>query len=303
VEDTTGFTIAPGGAPANVAAAVAGLGGSSGFIGKVGDDSFGKRITKTLAEAGVDTRLLIMDRTVNTTLAFISVGENNEPDFTFYRSHCGADLALRSDELDEGYIYDSKILHFGSLSFTGEPLRATTRKAIQIARSAGKIVSFDPNLRPSLWENLRHAREEMENGLEYADVVKLTEEETEFITGTSKLSRGTDMLLKFGPRMIVVTRGSRSCYFNNGMEAFEVPAYSVTPEDTTGAGDAFVGGMLLKITQRIKTDRSVFTMDKQEAEGIVRFAHACGAIIVTRKGVIPALPTIQEVQKFMSEHQ
>ncbi len=302
LQNTTGFTVAPGGAPANVAAAIAKLGGSAGFIGKVGDDSFGNNIKNTLRDVGVNIDLLRVDKSVNTTLAFISVKQNGEHDFMFYRNHCGADLALRQDEIDEGYLYESKILHFGSLSFTGEPLRSATIKAIEIARGANKIISIDPNLRPSLWENLRLAKSEISKGLEYADIVKITEDELEFITGTNNLSRGTDIILKFGPRIVVVTRGSKSCFFNNGVITFEVPAFKVEFIDTTGAGDAFVGGFLLNIFERVKEDKAVFNMEKDEAVDIIRFAHACGALTVTKKGVIPALPVMNEVLEFLKKY-
>jgi len=301
IENTTGFTIAPGGAPANVAAAVAKLGVNSGFIGKVGGDSFGRLIINTLSEAGVNTDLLLVDKKVNTTLAFISVKENGEPDFTFYRNHCGADLALRQDELNEGYINDSEILHFGSISFTGEPLKSATIRAIKIARGADKIISFDPNLRPSLWENLRFAKSEIKNGLQYADMVKLTDEELEFITGDANIVKGTDIIIKHGPRFVIVTRGSRSCFYNDGITTFEVPAYEIEPVDKTGSGDAFVGGVLFKTLQRLRSNKPIFNIEKDEMFEIIRFAHACGALTATRKGVIPALPSAAEVEAFLKK--
>lgn len=299
IENTGGFTIAPGGAPANVAAAVAKLGGSAGFIGKVGNDSFGRMIRNTLIGAGVNTDFLLLDKKVNTTLAFISVKENGEPDFTFYRNHCGADLALRQDELNEGYITESKILHYGSISFTGEPLKSATLKALRIARGANRILSFDPNLRPTLWDSLHTAKGEIENGLQYADIVKLTDEELSFITDTSSLVKGTDMILKYGPRFVIVTRGSDSCFFNDGSNGFEVSAFEVEACDTTGAGDAFIGGLLFNLVRRIEKNESVFNLEKEEAESILRFAHACGALTVTKKGVIPALPSVTEVEQFL----
>jgi fructokinase len=302
LEGTNGFTIAPGGAPANVAAAIARLGGSSGFIGKVGDDAFGRRIKNTLQNVGVNIDFLILDKTVNTTLAFIAVKHNNEPDFLFFRNHCGADIALKQDECNEGYIYDSKILHFGSISFSGEPLKSATLKTIEIAHSAKRIISFDPNLRPSLWDNLKHAKAEIISGLEYADIVKVTDEELEFITDTKSLLKGTDMILKFGPRIVVVTRGKNSSFFNNGNTIIELPAFKVNCVDTTGAGDAFVGGILLRFLERVKKDKAVFDIKEDEAKDLIQFANACGALTVTKKGVIPALPTLEEVSAFLITH-
>jgi fructokinase len=299
IENTTGFTIAPGGAPANVAAAVAKLGGSAGFIGKVGKDSFGSMIRHALLDVGVNIDLLIMDKSVNTTLAFISIKGNGEPDYTFYRNHCGADLALKQDEIEKGYIEDLKILHFGSLNFSGEQLRSTTIAAVETARNLNKIISFDPNLRPSLWDSQRRAKSEMENGLQYADIVKLTDVELEFITGAKNLLKGTDMILKYGPRMVIVTRGKESCFFNNGDLYLEYPPFEVELVDATGAGDAFVGAILFSINRRLRENKEVFALQRSEIEAILRFASGCGALTVTRKGVIPALPTFGEAREFL----
>jgi fructokinase len=300
IEGTSGFTVAPGGAPANVAAAVSKLGGTSGFIGKVGRDSFGRMIRRTLDDAGVSLDLFRMDPSVNTTLAFISIKEGGEPDFTFYRNHCGADIALKQDELEEGYIAETRIFHFGSLSFTHEPLKGTVGRAVGMARAAGRIISFDPNLRPSLWKDLEDARREIVNGLEVADIVKLTEEELNFVTGIDQLRRGTDSLMKYGPRVVIVTRGGDSGFFNNGDIAFEVPAFEADVVDSTGAGDAFVAGFLYQIARRIEEERPLFALERGEVESLMRFSHAAGALTVTRKGVIPALPTLEEVTEFLS---
>jgi len=302
IENSSGFTAAPGGAPANVAVAVAKLGGSSGFIGKVGADSFGKMIRNALTEAGVDLDSFKMDTAVNTTLAFVATRENDEPDFTFYRNHCGADIALRPDELDEGYISEAKIFHFGSLNFTSEPLKSATMRAVEIATGAKRIISFDPNLRPSLWNNLQTAKVEMETGLEYADIVKLTEEELEFLAGTAHLVKGTNLLLKYGPRLVIVTRGGRSSFFNNGMITCDVPVFEVDFVEATGAGDAFVGGVLVSILERVNKGLPLFELGENEARDIITFANACGALTVTKKGVIPALPTLKDVQSFIDKN-
>ncbi len=302
IENSSGFMAAPGGAPANVAVAVAKLGGNSGFIGKVGADSFGKMIRNALAEAGVGLKSFKMDTSVNTTLAFVATGENGEPDFTFYRNHCGADIALRPDELDVGYISEAKIFHFGSLNFTNEPLKSATIRAVEIAAGGKRTISFDPNLRPSLWESLRTAKVEMENGLEYADIVKLTEEELEFLTGTAHLLKGTDLILKYGPRLVVVTRGGMPTFFNNGIITCEVPAFEVDFVEATGAGDAFVGGMLVSMLERMKVGLPMYEMGEDEVREMLTFANACGALTVTKKGVIPALPFLKEVQSFIDNN-
>jgi fructokinase len=315
IENTTAFSLAPGGAPANVAAAAAKLGASSGFIGKVGADSFGVMIRKALSGVGVNVDMLIADDKVNTTLAFISVKPNGEPDFVFYRNRCGADLALRKGEIDEGYVRSARILHYGSISFTGEPLRGATLKTIETAKEAGAILSYDPNLRPSLWDSLERARREMETGMRYAGVVKLTEEELEFVTGVPSVSagggstpvgerllKGCERILEYGPEFVVVTRGKEPCFAFDGSSAVEVPAFRVEQVDSTGGGDAFVGGMLLTLLGRLKRGEKPFRMERDAIRDMLRFAHACGAITVTRKGVIPALPTMEEASNFLKSH-
>jgi fructokinase len=301
IEDSRGFTIAPGGAPANVAAAVAKLGGKSGFMGKVGKDSFGVMIRKTLQDSGVDVDHLLMDDTVNTTLAFISVKQDGEPDFLFYRNRCGADLAMRRDEIRYDYMTEASILHFGSINFTREPLRSATIDAVEWARSRGILISFDPNLRPSLWESMTLAKSEIQRGLGYADIVKLTDVELQFITGNNSLQKGTMSILEYGPRMVLVTRGKDSCFFRNEEMFFEFPTFSVQLVDSTGAGDSFMGGTLLRLFERKRSEDAVFTLPRDEMEAILRFATACGALTVTRKGVIPALPTMKEVETFLDK--
>jgi fructokinase len=301
IENTTAFTLAPGGAPANVAAAVSRLGGSAGFVGKVGNDSFGLMIRNALSGVGVDLGMLIMDGRVNTSLAFIAVKPNGEPDFTFFRNRCGADLALEPEEIDERYLERARILHYGSISFTGEPLKSATLRAIRIVKTSGGVLSYDPNLRPSLWDSLARAKSEMEMGMRHADIVKMTVEELEFVTGTGRLRAGCEKILKYGPQQVTVTRGGGPCYFFNGRVEMEVPAFEVVPVDTTGGGDAFVGGMLLKILERLKRGGNFRDMDRGEIEGVLRFAHACGALTVTRKGVIPVLPVKAEVEDFLKK--
>jgi fructokinase len=315
IENTAAFSLAPGGAPANVAASVAKLGGSAGFLGKVGADSFGVMIRKALSGVGVNVDMLVTDDRVNTTLAFISVKPNGEPDFVFYRNRCGADLALNKDEIDEGYIRGARILHFGSISFTGEPLRSATLKAIETAKKAGVLLSYDPNLRPSLWGSLDRAKKEIEMGMRHAGVVKLTEEELEFVTAQAAGStagssartavsflKGCEKILKYGPEFVVVTRGKEPCFAFDGSSPIEVPAFKVDQVDSTGGGDAFVGGMLLTLLERIKKGEKPFPMTREAIRGMLRFAHACGALTVTRKGVIPALPTMSEVADFLKYH-
>ena len=305
IESADAFTAAPGGAPANVAAAASKLGGDAGFIGKVGKDSFGRMIRNALTGAGVDCQMLFVDEQVNTSLAFIAVKPDGEPDFTFFRNRCGADLALRREEIDERQVRGARVLHYGSISFTGEPLKSATLWAMEVAKASGSVLSYDPNLRPSLWDNLGRARAQIMNGMRYADIVKMTAEELAFISETAgalsvrEITNRCGKILGYGPKAVVVTRGAESCvYCEEGM-ALEVPAFKVAPVDTTGGGDAFVGGLLVKLCARVKAGERIHRMGKEQTAQIVRFAHACGALTVTRKGVIPALPTLTEVEEFL----
>jgi fructokinase len=280
------FKKAPGGAPANVAAAVAKLGMDAGFLGQVGDDPFGYFLTDVLREVGVDISGLRFTSKARTALAFVSLREDGERSFAFYR-HPSADMLLSPGELNLSLIDTYKVFHFGSITLIDDPVRSATLEAVQYARDHGLRIAYDPNLRIALWNNADDARAGMWLGLRYANFVKISEEEVAFMTG--KLAdEGVGELWTDTTELIMVTRGA------NGATAFtrdsmtHVPGHSVQAVDTTGAGDAFVAGMLYGILKH---------GDKYPARlpEIVNFANAVGALTTTERGAIPALPTLSQV--------
>ena len=292
--DAPGFVKAPGGAPANVAVGLAKLGVDAGFIGKVGADPFGDFLTETLQQNKVDTKYLIAGETSRTTLAFVATRSDGMKDITFYR-HPGADIQLSPDEIDADYIQSAELFHYGSVSLSHSPTREATLKAIQCAKSAGAFISYDPNLRLMLWDNAADAKQWIWEVMPYADVVKISEEEWEFITGDVELPRGIERILGLGAKLLVVTLGERGCYYTNGKADGYVEGYTVEVVDTLGAGDAFVAAMLSRLIKH--TDLTSLNAD--QLDGIMRYANAAGALATQKVGVIPSLPTPQEIKQFL----
>jgi len=290
------FTPIPGGAPANVCIGLAKLGVKAGFIGKVGEDPFGQILVDVLQKNGVDVSRVRFDPDTRTTLAFVCIKKEGENDFVFYRNP-GADMMLRQEELDENFIAESSIFHFGSISMTSEPCYSATLKAIEFARKHKTLISFDPNLRPNLWKNLKEAKEKIIEGIKSADLVKLNETELEFITGTKNLVKGAENLLQKGPKIVVVTQGEKGSFFYNRKGYGFMPAYRVKVADTVGCGDAFTAGIIYKLLKIKK----ITHLEKQEMEKILKFANAAGALTATKKGVIPSLPTIKDVEEFLKK--
>ncbi len=287
------FEKAPGGAPANVAVGLARLGVRSGFMGKVGDDDFGHFLAGTLDDNGVDTSALLFSREARTALAFVSLKQEGERDFMFYR-HPSADMLIRPDEISKDYIKAAKAFHFGSLSLIGEPGRSATMEAVRCAQEHGLFISYDPNLRLPLWPSPADARQGMMLGWDFADVVKINEEELEFLAGTSDLERGAKRLFHPKLRLLVISRGKEGCYFATKEEQGHVPGYRVAAVDTTGAGDGFVAGLLSGLLE------IGFRVDSRERLiDVLGLANAVGALTVTKRGAIPALPSKEEVSKFM----
>lgn len=284
----------PGGAPANVAVCVSRLGGKAAFIGKVGEDMFGTFLATVLEDNKVDTSGMRFNSINNTTLAFVQLDENGDRSFSFYRDP-GADTTLRQDEIDYKLIEDSKVFHFGSLSLTSEPVRSATHKALEFAKESGCTISYDPNLRPPLWESMKLARERILSVMKYCDILKISEEEMEFLTDEKDLDKGTEVLCsKYGMRLILVTRGAQGNYFRLGDATGSKPAFDkLKAVDTTGAGDAFLGGFIYSMLSR-----GVDHPDKLSIEGIediLVFSNAAASLCVTRKGAIPAMPNLREV--------
>lgn len=288
VGEASGFLKAPGGAPANVAVGVARLGHDSAFLGQVGDDPFGHFLEGVLRAENVETRGLCFSPEARTALAFVSLRADGERSFSFYRNP-SADMLMRPEDVALDVIEGRRIFHFGSITLIGEPSRSATLAAVQHARSRGLLISYDPNLRTALWDNADAARAGMLLGLEYADIVKVSDEELEFLTG----EQNPGALWRDGMSIIVVTHGASGATVYTQRERFLSPGFAVQAVDTTGAGDGFVAGLM----HGVLTYGDDFARHLNE---IARFANAVGALTTTKKGAIPALPTRAEVEAFLS---
>lgn len=289
--ETCGFEKHAGGGPANVAVGVSRLGGSAAFLGMVGNDEFGRFLAKTLADRGVDIRGLRYTDEAHTTLAFVALREDGEREFIFYRNP-GADMLYSPGDLDETLIADGRYLHHGSISFISQPNREATLRAISLVQAQGHLISYDPNLRMNLWDDPLAAREGVLLGLPAADILKVSEEELEFITGQTDLDTGMRALRAQGIPVVVVTLGARGCAYAWGDLGGRVPAPHATAVDTTGAGDAFAAGMLYRLA---KIDLPPTDLPREAVEDILAFANTVAARVVTRRGGIPAMPTLEEI--------
>jgi len=272
------FKRAAGGAPANVAVACSRLGLKSGFIGKVGDDGFGRFLRSTLKEGGVDVSRLYLEKGGKTTLAFVSVDTDGERHFEFCR---GTDALLRPEEIDTEYLRSSRVFHFSSISLISESARKATLKAVRAARNSGLTVTYDPNLRLNLWESAKEARKWIGVGLEMAEVVKLNEEELEFMFGPG-VEEGAEKVLETADK-VFVTLGKRGCYYADESSRGYSSPYQVKVIDTTGAGDGFMGGVIYGV------------LKGWEAERTASFSNAAGALTVIGIGVIASLPKLDDV--------
>ena len=287
----------PGGAPCNMLAMIQKLGGTTAFIGKVGKDMLGRQLKTAVEAVGIDTRNLMEDEEVHTTLAFVHTFLDGDRDFSFYRNP-GADMMLTKEEIQEDLIRNSKAFHFGTLSSTHEGVREATRYAIDVAKEAGCLISFDPNLRPPLWNTLEDARKEIEYGLSKTDILKISDNEVEFLCGTSDYDEGAKMLIeKYNIPFVCVTLGkdgSRAYY--KGMRV-EVPGFvQKNTIETTGAGDTFCGCMLHYIIQHGLED-----LTEENLRELLTFANAAASVITTRKGALAVMPSKEEVEELLRE--
>ncbi len=280
------FKKAPGGAPANVAAAAARLGMDAAFLGQVGDDSFGHYLAGVLREEGVNISGLRFTSEARTALAFVSLRDDGERSFAFYR-HPSADMLLSPGQLDLTLIDAYKVFHFGSISMIGEPSRSATIEAVQYARDHGLRISYDPNLRLALWKSADDARSGMRIGFSYANLIKISEDEVEFMTG-KPADEGVFDLWRDATELIIITRGANGATAVTRDGITHIPGHSVKAIDTTGAGDGFVAGMLYGVLKY----GAVYPMALPE---IVHFANAVGALTTTERGAIPALPSLARV--------
>jgi fructokinase len=283
----------PGGGVANVLAMNAKLGGRTAFIGKVGDDEFGRYLEKNLAGAGIATAGLIRDPAYLTTLAIVQLSETGDRSFSFYRRE-GADLMLTWGEINQSLIDEAHFFHFGAVSLSGQPCRDTVHEAVRYARSRGKIISYDPNYRPFLWPSEHEAQIEIARLLDCTDILKVSEEEMTLLTGETDLEKGASLLAEKGPAIVLVSLGPKGAYFLCAGGSGSLPAYDVQTVDTTGAGDAFLGATHYRL--RNKNIEELKTISRDELADIIDFANAAGSLTTAQKGAIPALPTMAEIE-------
>lgn len=280
----------PGGAPANVAVAAARLGAKTAFCGKIGRDNFGSLLRRTLQENGVDDTFLY-NCSAPTTLAVVSVDEQGERSFTFYREK-GADTQLNETESRAALACEPCFLHFGSVSLTHEPSRTATLSAVQAAKDHGCLISYDPNYRPALWSNAQSAIEQMKQPLTLADVLKVSDEELPLLTGTSDLAEGSRLLADFGISLVLVTLGAEGVFYRMGAQIGRLPGVRVRVADTNGAGDTFLGAVLSRLCRR---NSPLTGLSMEELEDILRFANRAAALTCSRRGAIPAMPTLNDL--------
>lgn len=286
----------PGGAPANVLAAISKLGLQTAFIGKIGTDIHGKFLKETLDNAKIHTGGLIEDNTVFTTLAFVDL-KDGERHFSFARKP-GADTFLKEEEVSVSIIKESEIFHVGSLSLTDEPVRSATHFALAVAKENGIIISYDPNYRALLWENKEIAKEQMRSILPYVNILKISEEETELIADIADYKAAASKLVNLGIPIVVVTLGEKGCYVATKEGGQLVKGFQTIVADTTGAGDSFWGGFLYQISMKHK---KLEELTLKEAIGFAKFANGVASLCVEKRGAIPAMPTLEEVEERIKE--
>ena len=289
----------PGGAVCNVLAMLEKLGKKTAYIGKVGQDMFGTQLKEAVEEVGIDTRNLIMDPVYHTTLAFVHTYPDGDRDFSFYRDP-GADMMLTKEEVSEELIRDSRIFHFGTLSSTHPGVREATRYAIDVAKDAGCIITFDPNLRPPLWKSLEDAKVEIEYGMSKCDVLKISDNEVEVMCGTDDYDKGAAMIQeKYNIPLVLVTMGkagSRAYY--KGMIVEVAPFLQENTIETTGAGDTFCASTLNYILEH-----GLDNLTEENLKELLTFANAAASLITTRKGALRVMPTKQEVLDFIESRK
>ena len=291
------FTAYPGGAPANVAVAAARLGADTGFIGKVGDDSFGRSLAETLRKEGVNTDGLFVSDSVPTTMAIVSVDASGEREFSFYRNP-GADTQLTTEEAVSVIENDLPlILHAGSLSMTTSPSREACEEALRFAKERGVIISYDPNYRAALWDTEENAVAMMKKLLPLADILKVSDEEMLMLTGTEDFEKGSLVLSGYGPRLVLVTLGSQGVFVRYGEYAEVVPGFRVKVADTNGAGDTFLGAMLAQIAGRSEKENLLGGLDQETLRDYLTYANKAASLTCSRHGAIPAMPTAEEMGK------
>ena len=287
----------PGGAPANVAVAAARLGARTGFIGKVGNDTFGRDLRQVLRRSGVDDAGLYTTDAALTTQAVVSVAPSGERSFAFYRSP-GADTLLTETEALKALDPMPRILHIGSVSLTADPVRSATLAAAAKAKQAGALVSYDPNYRANLWPDQDTALQWMKKPLPLADILKISDEELPLLTGTDDPETGSAQLAALGIRLVLITLGSHGTFYRLGSQTGRVPGRKVQVADTNGAGDTFHGALLRCLAAR--GEHPLDGLTAPELEEMLRFANTAAALTCSRSGAIPAMPDLAEVEALLA---
>jgi fructokinase len=286
------FEANPGGAPCNVLAMLSKLGHRTAFIGKVGKDFFGTQLKKAIEEVGISSEALLMDEEVHTTLALVHTFPDGDRDFSFYRNP-GADMMLAEQEIPEDMIRNSRIFHFGTLSMTHEGVRKATKKAVELAEEAGALLSFDPNLRPPLWKNLDEAKEQVLYGLAHCDVLKISDNEIQWLTGKENYTEGVEWINdQFDIPLILVSmgkEGSRAYYKGSMVEA--APFLRTDTIETTGAGDTFCGCVLHYLLEH-----DIGSLSADELEEMLTFANCAASLVTTKKGALRVMPGLEEIR-------
>ena len=285
----------PGGAPCNVLSMLSKLGKKTAFIGKVGDDFLGRHLKDVVEAVGIDTRNLLMDDQVHTTLAFVHTYPDGDRDFSFYRNP-GADMNLRAEEIDEGLIADTKIFHFGSLSLTHPGVREATKKALHIAKEQGCLISYDPNLRPPLWNTLEEAKEQIAFGMTQCDIMKISDNEIQWFTGEEDFDAGIRILQEtYHIPLILLSMGrdgSRAYY--QGMKVEVAPFLQENTIETTGAGDTFCACVLNYVLEH-----GLDSLTPEDLQQMLRYANAAASLITTRKGALRVMPSGEDVERLL----
>lgn len=290
------FEANPGGAPCNVLSMLQKLGRKTAFVGKVGADSFGRMLKDAVATQGINTEHLLMDEHVPTTLAFVHTAADGDRSFSFYRNP-GADMMLRREDVDSSILENTKIFHFGSLSMTDAGIEEATKTAVETAKKAGALISFDPNLRPPLWESLETAKEKIAYGIGQCHILKISDDEIAFFTGTAEIDEGVARIQeKYHVPLICATMGKHgSKAYYNGHKAECAPFLREDTIETTGAGDTFMG-CVLHFVLKYGLDQ----LCEEKLYEMLKFANAASSLITTRKGALKVMPSQEEILKLLS---
>lgn len=291
------FEANPGGAPCNVLAMLSKLGHTTAFIGKVGNDYFGEQLGNAIAEAGIDASFLCKDEEIHTTLAMVHTFPDGDRDFSFYRNP-GADMMLTEAEIPEDLMKNTKIFHFGTLSMTHENVRAATKKAIRLAAEAGAVISFDPNLRPPLWDSMENAKEQVLYGLSCCQVLKISDNEIQWLTGQEDYTEGVRWIReRYSIPLILVSmgkEGSRAYYQDKIVEV--KPFLQKNTIETTGAGDTFCGCVLHYICKYGLDD-----LTEDILQEMLTFANGAASLITTKKGALRVMPSVEEINQLIKK--